>query len=75
MAYFHGIGQGQLSFLVSLREKIRRGKKLEPWEREYYAEHKKQMDIHKPLSSAEQEEQRKLLALLGSEEVQKKVKI
>ena len=29
------MGQGQFSLVVSLRDKLRRGEKLESWEREY----------------------------------------
>ena len=36
MGWFHSIGEGNLSMLVSVRDKLRRGKKLEPHEQEFY---------------------------------------
>ena len=33
LGWFHTIGQGQLSTLVAIRDKLSRGKKLEPWEK------------------------------------------
>ena len=35
LSFFHGIREGRLSTLVSLRDKLRRGQKLEPWEQDY----------------------------------------
>ena len=37
LAWFHGIGQGQLSAVVTILDKLHRGKKLESWEKEYRA--------------------------------------
>ena len=65
MAYFNAIGEGQLSTVVSLRDKLRRGKKLEKWEREYYQKNKARVDIKKRYSSEELEEQERLKKLLG----------
>lgn len=53
MAYFNAIGEGQLSTLVSIRDKIKRGKKLEKWEREYYQKNKKRVDLKKRYSAKE----------------------
>jgi len=36
LAWFHAIGEGQLSALVSLRTKLARGEKLSDAEREFY---------------------------------------
>lgn len=36
LSYFNGIGEGQLSTVVSIRSKLAKGQKLEKWEREYY---------------------------------------
>ena len=65
IAWFNSIGEGQLSTVVSIREKLRRGKKLEKWEQEYYAENKSKIDLKKKYSEEEICEINRLLALLG----------
>lgn len=64
ISYFGAIGEGRLSTVVSIREKKRKGKKLDDWEREYYREHKKEVDFlprYTPEEIAEQERIKKLL--------------
>ena len=53
LSYFYGIGEGQLSTIVSIRNKKRRGKKLEKWEEEYYNENKDRIDFKKTYSAEE----------------------
>lgn len=65
MAYFNAIGEGQLSTLVSLRDKLSRGKKLEKWEQEYYRKNKVRVDLKKRYSAEELAEQERLKKLLG----------
>ena len=65
MAWFHGIGEGQLSAIVSIRDKLRRGKKLEDWERDFYRENKHRVDMKKRYSREELEEQARIEALLN----------
>lgn len=48
LSYFYGIGEGQLSTIISIRSKKRRGKKLEKWEEEFYKENRKKIDFQKP---------------------------
>lgn len=48
LSYFNGIGEGQLSTVVSIRSKKAKGKKLEKWEQEYYRENKDTVDLKKP---------------------------
>lgn len=60
MAYFNAIGEGQLSTLVSLRDKLVRGKKLEKWERDYYRKNKNRVDLKKRHSAKEQAEREQL---------------
>ena len=67
MAYFNAIGEGQLSTLVSIRDKLRRGKKLEKWEQEYYRKNKERVDLRKRYSAEELAEQQRLKMLLGEE--------
>ena len=65
LGWFHAIGQGQLSLLVSIRDKRRRGVKLEPWEEAYYQQNKAAVDLQKRCSSEEQAERDRLNRLLG----------
>lgn len=52
LSYFYGIGEGQLSTVVSIRSKKAKGKKLEKWEQEYYRANKQLIDI-KPADTEE----------------------
>ena len=65
MAFFDGVGEGRLSMLVSVRDKLRRGKKLEPWEQEFYRAHKAQVEFAPRYTPAELAERRRLEALLA----------
>ena len=65
LAWFHGIGEGQFSTVVSIRDKLRRGKKLEAWEQEYYRNNKARVDLPKTDSPEVQAEKARLQALLG----------
>lgn len=64
LSWFHAIGEGQLSTVVSIRDKLRRGKKLEKWEKDFYRENKSRVDMKRPLSQQEQQEKQKLEELL-----------
>ena len=64
LSWFHGIGEGQLSLLVGIREKLRKGKKLEPHEKDYYREHKAQVDLKKRYSREEIAQKQALEKLL-----------
>lgn len=65
LSYFNAIGDGQLSTLVSIRDKLRRGKKLEQWEKDFYRENKSRVDLKKKYSAEELAEQERLKKLLG----------
>lgn len=65
VAYFNAIGEGQLSTLISIRDKLNRGKKLEKWEQEYYRKNKDRVDLKKHYSAEELAEQERLKKLLG----------
>ena len=65
LGWFHGIGEGNLATLVSIRDKLRRGKKLEPFEQEYYRRNKNQVVMRKKYSASELAEQERLQKLLG----------
>lgn len=65
LSYFRAIGEGQLSTVVSIRDKLRRGKKLEQWEKDFYRENKSRVDLKKKYSAEELAEQERLKQLLG----------
>ncbi len=65
ISYFRAIGEGQLSTLVSIREKLRTGKKLEPWEREYYQKNPEQVILKQKYLAEEEAELDELKELLG----------
>ena len=65
LGYFRAIGEGQLCTLVTIRDKLRRGKKLEKWEQEYYRTNKKRVDMPKKYSAEDLAEQERLKKLLG----------
>lgn len=64
MAYFHAIGEGQLSTVVAIRDKIARGKKLEDWEKSFYRENKKRVDLPVRYSQAERRQRERLEKML-----------
>lgn len=65
LGWFNAIGQGQLSALVRIRSKLRQGKKLEGWERDFYRDNKTMVDLKTRYSAAEQEDQQRLKEQLG----------
>ena len=65
LSWFHGIGQGQLSTRVAIRQKLYKGEKLEPWEQDYYRENKAQIDLKPRYSAQELAEKARLEKLLG----------
>lgn len=65
LGWFHAIGPGQLSTVVAIRDKLRRGKRLEDWEREFYRENKDLVDRKTPETQAELEEKERLNRMLG----------
>ena len=65
MAWFHAIGEGQLSTVVSIRDKQRRGKPMEKWEKDYYRENKHLVDLQVRYSQEELKQQQALQKLLG----------
>ena len=65
LSYFRAIGEGQFLNLVSIREKLRSGKKLEPWEREYYQKNPERVILKTKYSAEEEAELDELKELLG----------
>lgn len=66
LSWFMEIGECTYSTVLSIREKKRKGKKLEKWENEFYAANKKMVDIQPKLTEAEKEAQRKLEEMLNN---------
>lgn len=65
LSYFHAIGEGQFSTIVSIRSKLRKGKSLDNWEKEFYRENREIVDLKQRYSAEEIAEQERLKALLG----------
>ena len=65
VAYFNAIGEGQLSTIVSIRDKLRSGKPLEKWEKDFYRKNKERVDLRQKYSAEEIAEQERLKKLLG----------
>lgn len=65
MSFFQAIGEGQLSTLVSIRDKLHKGKKLEEWEKSFYRENKQRVDLPKRYTQEELQEQERIKRMLG----------
>lgn len=66
LSWFHAIGEGQLSFLVGIRDKRRRGEKLTKAEQEFYRQNKARVELKKACSAEELAEQARLKKILGA---------
>ena len=67
IAYFNAIGEGQLSTIVSIRNKMMRGKKLEDWEKEYYRNNKAKVDIKRRYTEEEMAARESILKFLDGQ--------
>lgn len=65
LGYFMEIKESTASQVLSLRAKKAKGKKLEKWEKEFWAENKKLCQLRRKLTDEEQEEEDRLKAILG----------
>ena len=54
ISWFNGIGEGQLSFVVGIRDKLRRGKKLSQQEREFYRKNRSMVDFKRVYTETEE---------------------
>lgn len=63
--YYMEIGQCMLATVVSIRDKKRRGKKLEKWEREFYRNNKGIVDLKVKKIERSDEEKEELRKLFG----------
>lgn len=58
LSWFHAMGEGSFLTLVSIREKLAKGKTLEAWEQEFYRQNKQQVTLQvreDPLTRQEKE--------------------
>ena len=55
IGYFNCIGEGQLSYIVSIREKLRKKQPLEKHEREFYNKNRARVDFKQKLTQAEED--------------------
>ena len=65
LSFFHGIKEGRLSTLVTIRDKLRRGKKLEPHEQEFYIRNKAKVRLRPPENPEDTAHRKQLEALLS----------
>ena len=66
LSAFDAIGEGSFATVVAIRDKLRRGKKLEGWELEFYRSHRAAVDLRPAPGDADEAEKQRLLALLGA---------
>ena len=62
LSFFHGIREGQLSNLIAIRQKLRRGEKLEKHEQEFYRSNPEKVLLRK--KSPPDPEKARLIAML-----------
>ena len=65
LGYYMEIGECTLSNVVSIRNKKRRGKKLEKWEQEFYRDNKALIDLKTKKAERSEEEKEALRKLFG----------
>ena len=64
LACLDAIGQGRFATVVAIRDKLRRGKRLEAWELEFYRTHRAAVELRRPDTDEADAEKQRLLALL-----------
>lgn len=64
LGYFNEVGEGTFSFIVGIRHKLNKGKKLEKHEKEFLAQNKELVKLEKPKTREEQEQEGAYNALL-----------
>lgn len=64
LGYFNEVGEGTFSFIVGIRNKLNKGKKLEKHEKEFLSHNKELVLMKKPLTKEEQEREDAYNALL-----------
>lgn len=64
LGYFNEVGEGTFSFVVGIRDKLNKGKKLEKHEKEFLSHNKDLVRLEKPKTKEEQEQEDAYKALL-----------
>lgn len=64
LAWFSAIGEGRLSAVVAIRQKLNTGRQLEDWERSYYLANRQRIRLNTAPTKAQAAEKRRLEALL-----------
>lgn len=64
LGYFNEVGEGTFSFIVGIRHKLNKGKKLEKNEKEFLSHNKELVLMKKPLTKEEQEQEDAYKSLL-----------
>lgn len=64
LGYFNEVGEGVFSFVVGIRNKLNKGKKLEKHEREFLSRNKELVKLEKPKTREEQEQEAEYKELL-----------
>lgn len=64
LGYFNEVGEGTFSFIVGIRHKLNKGKKLEKHEKEFLSHNKELVLMKKPKTKEEQEQEDAYKALL-----------
>lgn len=64
LGYFNEVGEGTFTFIVGIRDKLNKGKKLEKHEWEFYRKNRDLVDMKPPLSKEEQQAEDEYNALL-----------
>lgn len=64
LGYFNEVGEGTFSFIVGIRHKLNKGKKLEKHEKEFLSHNKEMVLMKKPLTKEEQEQEDAYKSLL-----------
>ncbi len=65
LGYFNEVGEGTFSFVVGIRNKLNRGKKLEKHEKEFLLKNKDLVKLEKKKTKEEQEKEESYQALLN----------
>lgn len=65
LGYFNEVGEGTFSFIVGIRHKLNRGKKLEKHEKEFLSRNRELVILKKPKTKEEQEQEDAYNALLN----------
>lgn len=64
LGYFNEVGEGTFSFVVGIRDKLNKGKKLEKHEQEFYRKNRDLVDMRPPMTEEERRAEEEYNALL-----------